>query len=236
MGKQHMHGCGPHPGWAGCGPRSVLADAGPAPVPVDARPPIAVDLRERDRRVVEEIAGHDEAQIGFQGIKRSLDLHPEALRRSLKRLQEDGFVEKRDYGYALTEAGHRLLAGRAVADDAVRPIPVAALLLPSHLGPDVVVERFARRWFEGLHWYGVSEGSGETTLTWLTERGGHPVRLRIGMGGLRVEVTLREAGTDEGLSAAAPLVASVAQLLRERPAPPVPAIGAQGPAPAVQPT
>lgn len=186
---------------------------GPQTTPESARALAA--MRERDRQVLEEIATGDDTQVGFQGIKRRLDLHPEALRRVLRRLQGDGFVEKRDFGYALSDAGHRLLAGRMIQDEHVRPTPVAGLLLPSHVTPGRVIEALARRWFDGLHWYGLAEGMGEATLTWLTERGGDSVRLRVGMGRVRIEAALRDAGTDQGLAAAAPLVAAVAGLLRE---------------------
>lgn len=180
-------------------------------------------LPQRDQDVLQEIARGGEAQVGFQGIKRRLELHPEALRRVLARLQRDAVIEKGPYGYALAPEGKRMLAGTLLPAESVRPIPVAGLLLPRHLSPQDILDRLARRWFDGLHWYGMSDGYGEATLMWLTTEG-NAVRLRVGVGRLRLDVSIPDAGLDEALAATAPLVGAVTELIRSSakssPAPP----------------
>lgn len=185
------------------GPRATTSAEG-------SRPP--QDLAERDWKILMELAGGDDSLVGFQGIKRRLDLHPEALRRSLSRLVRSGEVEKTDGGYRLSESGHNRIRGVELPRTARRPVPVAAFLLPSRISLDVLAERFSGRWFDGLHWYGVEPSPGQTVLKWLTHSEAF-VTLRVGAGVVRVEAAGQD-GPDALVEAAAPLVAAVASWLR----------------------
>jgi len=61
---------------------------------------------------------------------------------------------------------------------------------------DRIVERLARRWFNGLRWYGLVATPREQVLTWLTESEGSVVQLRLadGMLGLEAEKPREDAG------------------------------------------
>lgn len=178
-----------------------------------ADPPRGDVRSRRDWNVLSELARGDNAHVGFQGLKRRLELHPEALRRSLARLIGSGEVSKVDGGgYRLTESGHGLIAGATTASAHRPPLPVAAFLLPSGLTPDGLAQRFAGRWFDGLYWYALEPNGAETCLKWLTPDDA-VVGLRVGMGVVRVEVAGHER-PDARVRAAAPLVAAVAGWLR----------------------
>lgn len=166
----------------------------------------------RDWNVLLELARGDDSLVGFQGIKRRLDLHPEALRRSLTRLVRSGEVEKTDGGYRLTDSGHASIRGVELPRPAGRPVPVAAFLLPSQISMDALAERFSGRWFDGLHWYGIEPSPGQTVLKWLTHSDTF-VTIRTGAGVVRVEADGKD-GADALVHAAAPLVAAVASWLR----------------------
>jgi hypothetical protein len=179
----------------------------------DASGPVPEGWSERDWRILLELARGDDALVGFQGLKRRLELHPEALRRSLSRLVESGEVAKTASGYRLTDAGHDRVAGASVPRVRGPPFTVAAFLVPSRIPADAVVDRFTGRWFDGLYWYGVEPADAETVLTWLTPDD-DAVRLRLGMGVASVEVAGR-ADPDVRVVAASPLVAAVAAWLRQ---------------------
>jgi DNA-binding Lrp family transcriptional regulator len=144
-------------------------------------------LRERDRQILLELAKGDDSQVAFQGLRRRLDLHPQALQRSLKRLESDGFVRRDAFGYGLSEQGLALFQGEGAAVARPRGVPLVTGLLPAHVEPAHVVERLGKRWFEGLGWDGLSQGPGETVLNWRRKDGGE-IRLRLTHGGFRIEV------------------------------------------------
>ena len=145
-------------------------------------------LRERDQAILCELARGDDAQVGFQGLRRRLDLHQEALRRSLGRLERDGYVRRHPHGYGLTPKGSAVFEGDVSRHIDRRTTPVAQVILPADLDAVDLVDSLSRRWFRGLRWYGLTQGPGETTLMWETEPEGGLVRLRVGVGTATAEV------------------------------------------------
>lgn len=166
----------------GLAPERGIADAVADEVP---------DLDDREMDVLTELARDEDGRTAFQGLRRKLGLHQQALTRTLRRLERQGVVQHDADGYALTGQGHAALRGRAsLAPARGEMLPVLQALLPPTVTAEDVAQRLARRWFRDLRWYGRSDAPGGTTLTWLTVDGGLRVRVRFagGMAALEVEV------------------------------------------------
>ena len=149
------------------------------------------DLDDREFDVLAELARQEEGRTAFQGLRRRLGLHQQALTRTLRRLERHGVVEHDSQGYALTGQGHAALRGRApLAARRSEVLPLLQALLPPSVTAEDVADRLARRWFRDLRWYGRADGASGTTLSWLTVDRGLLVRVRFqaGMAVLEVEV------------------------------------------------
>jgi hypothetical protein len=82
------------------GLRSFMGqDADPASLSAESLP----RLDERVRGLLAEFPG----SVAFQGLRRTLGVHPESLTRALRRLERDGEIERTDEGYRLTVATAR---------------------------------------------------------------------------------------------------------------------------------
>lgn len=161
-------------------------------------------LEPRQVRVLWELSRLGDATVAFSGVRRRLDLHPQALTRTLDRLVQADLVARTDDGYRLTDAGFRSVACCA-GEAGPRTAPLFAAVVPPHLDPDDVADRLAGRWFQGLHWYGRADGPGEVTLAWLTDPDARIVRLRMVGGTLTVEAEVDPGqdgrpGVDDGTS------------------------------------
>lgn len=176
-------------------------------------------LEPRQARVLWELSRLGDATVAFSGVRRRLDLHPQALTRTLDRLVDAGLADRAaddegSDGYRLTEEGFRSVACCA-GEAGPRTTPLVCAVVPAHLDADDVADRLAGRWFQGLHWYGQAEGPGETTLAWLTDPDARMVRLRLVGGMLTVEAETDDGtnvtseldlddGADEGTGSASP--------------------------------
>lgn len=172
----------------------------------------AAALEERDRSVLAELAREMDAWVTFQGLRRQLGVHQQALSRTLRRLEADGLVAHDGKGYQLTDRGAQALQGHAWRPAPAKPLPVLEALLPPHVAPGDVAAQLARRWFGGLRWYAQSEGPGETTLHWLTEVGKGRVSVRIHGGAVTLEVQPDAHDPTQGFAAVRPVLAALAEL------------------------
>jgi DNA-binding HxlR family transcriptional regulator len=149
-------------------------------------------LDERELAVVAALRA--EERTAFQGLRRKLGLHQQALTRTLRRLERQGVVERDARGYALTAQGKsavKAIVPLATARKNVDLLPVLQALLPPTVTADDVAERLARRWFRDLRWYGRSDATpGEVALSWLTVDTGALVRVRFAHGMAVLEVEL----------------------------------------------
>ncbi|HVL47481.1 MAG TPA: MarR family transcriptional regulator [Candidatus Thermoplasmatota archaeon] len=172
---------------------------------------VADALPDRELSILTELAREGDARVAFQGLRRRLDVHQQALVRTLRRLESRGLVARDPAGYRLTEAGFAALEGRSVSPVPGASITLVSALLPPHVEAEAVAELLGRRWFRGLRWYGQSGGPGEIVLTWTTEAEGARVRVRAGAGTVTVESDVppgghpRFAGAHAVLSAIAEL-------------------------------
>lgn len=186
-------------------------------------------LEDRERAVLAELAREGEARVAFQGLRRRLELHQEALARTLRRLERDGLVAHDDKGYKLTEQGFAALRGLALHHGRREVLPVLQAVLPPQVTAESVAEHLAHRWFRGLRWYGQSEAPGETTLTWLAEPGNGLVRVRVTGGTLSLEVEMAPASPGRSFAAARSVLSALAELYGLAPdAPDVASAGAYG--------
>lgn len=185
----------------GVGPASVNgAIGGPRFIPAwvledtvrDAIEPYEGDsaLPNHDLQVLSLLGAEGPAQVTFQGIKRSLDIHQESLSRALRRLQDDGLVQSTTKGYVLSPDG--LAKAQALVRDTRSPsVPVLRTVLPGDQEGRYAAEGLRQRWFGSLRWYGYSQDAGGTTLSWTTEDGG--VRLDARFEGVLLSVDARLA-------------------------------------------
>lgn len=185
-----------------------------APAAAEAPPPSSTPtpsppLEERERSVLVELARELDAWVTFQGLRRQLGVHQQALARTLRRLEQQGLIAHAGKGYQLTGAGFSALrSARPAAADARPAIPIVHALLPPHVQPDAVASQLSRRWFGGLRWYGQSEGPGETSLHWMADK--TRVTVRVGAGGVTLEV--EDTGDARAYAAARPVLAALSEL------------------------
>lgn len=190
-----------------------------------AHPVGAPQLEERERTVLAELAREVDAWVSFQGLRRQLRVHQQALSRTLRRLEGEGLVAHDGKGYQLTDKGVAALHGQALPLHGHAALPQAPLsrsepasltvleaLLPPHAGAGDVAALLSRRWFAGLRWFAQSEGPGETALHWLVEPGSGRVTVRVSGGALTLEVTPDPADPGRGFAAARPVLAALAEV------------------------
>ena len=173
-------------------------------VPRASNPLAGLDLAGREQTVVEELGRFGDARIAFQGLRRRLGLHPQALTRTLRSLERAGIVGHDERGYFVAPKHRNAFEEASTA--AFRP--VFAAILPPHVEPKHLAEQLSRRWFQGLRWYGITEQPGEYILHWILEADLASVRLRITPRGVGLELENGAAGLP--FEAAAPILQAVA--------------------------
>lgn len=192
-----------------------MAEAEARDAPATSMPsfaPPALEPRERD--VLAELAREAEASVSFQGLRRQLGLHQQALTRTLRRLEAAGLVAREEQrGYSLTDVGARALGGRSPTGvgGAAHPATLVHALLPPHVSPEQVAASLARRWFGGLRWHGQAEGPGETSLHWVVEPGRQRVTVRVADGSISLEADVPSGDAARVYAAARPVLAAIAE-------------------------
>lgn len=185
------------------------ADVPAAESPTPSALPATPSLEERERTVLVELAREVDAWVTFQGLRRQLGVHQQALARTLRRLEQAGLIAHAGKGYQLTDAGFSALRTDRPGSAQARPaIPVVHALLPPHVQPNAVAQQLSRRWFGGLRWYGQSEGPGETSLHWMAEK--TKVTVRVSPGSVTLEV--EDTGDARAYAAARPVLAALSEL------------------------
>jgi hypothetical protein len=183
----------------------------PPATPHGLTPP-APSLEERERSVLSELAREVDAWVTFQGLRRQLGVHQQALSRTLRRLAADGLVAHDGKGYQLTDRGAQALRGQAFPPPVGKPMQVLEALLPPYVSAGDVAAQLSRRWFGGLRWYAQSEGPGETVLHWMTENGKGRISVRVHGAGLTLEVQADPSDPTGGFSAVRPVLAALAEI------------------------
>ncbi|MEM3670124.1 MAG: helix-turn-helix domain-containing protein [Thermoprotei archaeon] len=141
----------------------------------------------RDREILDFIL-RSGVELSFQGIRRGMGIHQEALSRGLKRLQEQGLIVKRDNVY--TPVGGML-------KESSQWYVIIESVLPFDISVSDLSEAMAGKWFDGLRWFGAS--SDGSKLIWTTPDG--LVKLRVQFVGNELIIETDAYGS-ERLSAA----------------------------------
>lgn len=147
-------------------------------------------LPDHDLEVLSLLSAEGTAQVTFQGIRRSLDMHQESLSRALRRLQDDGLIHSTPDGYVVSPEG-LVKAQAVVRDTGLPPVPVLRTVLPGEQEGRYAAEGLRQRWFGSLRWYGYSLDATGTTLSWITEDG--EIRLDARFEGVLLSVNARLA-------------------------------------------
>jgi biotin operon repressor len=178
----------------------------------ERRPPEAAGapLEDRERTVLAELSREMDAWVTFQGLRRQLGVHQQALARTLRRLEDQGLVQHDGKGYQLTDRGAALLRGQPLPAQG-QAFTVLEALLPPHLTAEDVAASLSRRWFGGLRWYAQSEAAGEVALHWVPETGKGRVTVRVQGAALTLEVQ-GDAASPASYAALRPVMAALAEL------------------------
>lgn len=183
------------------------ANAFPSAQPLSASEPT---LEERERSVLAEIGREVDASVSFQGLRRQLGVHQQALARTLRRLQGQGWIAHEGRGYQLTAAGFAALHGESGPMPPKHVLPLVQAMLPPHVSAGDVSRHLSRRWFGDLRWYGQSEAPGETSLHWMADR--TRVTVRVSMDSIIIEVEDEPGSPSKPFFAARPVLAAIAEL------------------------
>lgn len=174
----------------------------------------AVD--ERDRAVLKAFSDDAEATLAFQGIRRSLNLHPEKLSRALRRLEEAGAVSRTKDGYKLTEAGVRAVPAPERAR--TERLTVLDTMVPATVTAEAVVEHLKLKWFANLRWVGFTAHEEAVALRWVTEDGRKRVTATFSAGRLLVDVEGELAdGVSDAIAGAQAIVAHITRAAARAP-------------------
>lgn len=174
----------------------------------------AVD--DRDRAVLKAFADDAEATLAFQGIRRSLNLHPEKLSRALRRLEGAGVIVHTKDGYKLTEAG--IKAVPADERGTVERLTIMDTMVPALVSPEAVVEQLKLKWFSNLRWVGFASHNGVVALRWVTEDGRTRVTATLDQGRLVVDAEGALAdGVGDAITGAQAIFAHIARAAAQSP-------------------
>lgn len=169
-------------------------------------------LSERDTNVLHVIGEEDLTSFTFEGLKRRLGVHPEALSRILYRLEDQGIVEKGLGGYKVTSKVKEFLRFHPLSKREPR-VPLLQTLLPFDVSIQQVVSDLRGKWFGMLRWLGYSENDEGITLKWVTEDGGIQVDANFSDGELSIEAKLLwEKDLNVALKASYQLMGYIAKL------------------------
>lgn len=154
-----------------------------------------------DLAILKAIGGDDDAQqFSFQGIRRKLGLHQETLSRALRRLQRDGYIEKLEHSYTISEKGQTTISTGKRIDELTGerdsyPVVLLQSVLPSELNLQQLVDSMSYKWFGNLRWLGSSSRSGITTLSWITSESGLTISVKIKDDTLTIETYPRTSSS-----------------------------------------
>ncbi len=143
---------------------------------------------------------HDTQQFSFQGIRRKLGLHQETLSRALHRLQRDGFIERMDNSYAISEKGQSAVSpskrpGEKTGKSDSYSVILLQSVLPEDLNQQQLADSMSYKWFGNLRWLGSAFRNGTTTLSWITSETGLTIFVKIRDDLLTIETYPRDFGS-----------------------------------------
>jgi len=153
-----------------------------------------------DLVILNAMGDDDDAQnLSFQGIRRKLGLHQETLSRALHRLQRDGYVERLEHAYRISQKGlstissrHQRMGPGIEAND-----PYSIVLLRAVLPPDLnlnsLFDSLSYKWFGNLRWLGSTQSPNSSTLSWITSNSELKISVKIKDDTLTIETYPRDS-------------------------------------------
>jgi len=153
------------------------------------------DPRVEDRVV--RILSEQNGAIAFNGLRRSLRVHPESLTRALRRLERYGLIERGTAGYRLVRSSTEEPEGHDPQEASLTraAVPVAEVTMMPGLDPTQVLGLLAGRWAGQLRWVGIYERPGAPRLVWSRTDG--PGHVLLGFEGRTVRVFAEPAAPGE---------------------------------------
>jgi DNA-binding Lrp family transcriptional regulator len=150
-----------------------------------------------DFAILRAMGDDDTQNISFQGIKRKLGLHQETLSRALHRLQRDGYVERLEHAYRISQKGMSTISQvqpRTHRLEANDPYSVTLLraILPQGFNVRALVDSLSYKWFGNLRWLGSTQIPNLTTLSWMTNEGGLKISVKVRDDSLSIETYPRD--------------------------------------------
>lgn len=172
-----------------------------------------LDVRVRD--LLSEFPG----PVAFQGLRRTLGVHPESLTRALRRLERDGEVQKTRDGYRLAEAetpSRRPTSPSSPQAPRWMEQPRVELRLSPGEQASNLLGQLSARWFGEFRWVGSFEEGRRTTLLWVSRDGQEQLGLELEGDLLRIQQqgTTRASGPSSRPFAAYELLQHVLAALR----------------------
>jgi hypothetical protein len=140
-----------------------------------------------DDRVV-RLLGEQHGAMAFNGLRRSLGVHPETLTRALRRLERYGVVEHASMGYRLVNGDGEESPPNGSAEAPIAPSwrGIAEVQLAPGIDGRQLLGLLAGRWAGQLRWIGLYEREDEPLLVWSRADGPGHVLLGFRNGSLRV--------------------------------------------------
>jgi len=172
------------------------------------------DLDEREREVLAFLSTEQNGYFSFQGLRRRLGFHQEALARTLKRLEEVQAIERSPQGYKLR--GKSTSFSFSVKTNQALPRPIIDAYLPAQIDVTVLFQRLKGRWFSNFRWLGYSHDGDKLAMSWISEDGHLQLQARIGGGKIIIAIdSLTSADESDQVAAAYQLFDHVSKVAEE---------------------
>jgi DNA-binding Lrp family transcriptional regulator len=172
------------------------------PVGQDGSGMDSLELPSANDLTILKAMGYDEAaeNLSFQGIRRKLGLHQETLSRALRRLQRDGYVERLEHAYRVSQKGMSTISQvqpRIHSAEASDPYSVVLLqaVLPQDFNVSSLIESLSYKWFGNLRWLGSTQSPNSTTLSWITSESGLKISVKVKDDALTIETYPRDSSS-----------------------------------------
>jgi DNA-binding HxlR family transcriptional regulator len=151
--------------------------------------------------ILRAMGDDDDAQdISFQGIKRKLGLHQETLSRALHRLQRDGYIERLEKAYRISQKGMSTISQvrpriRTVEENDPYSVTLLQAILPRDFNVNSLVESLSYKWFGNLRWLGSTQSPNSAVMSWVTNESGLKISVKVKDDALTIETYPRNANS-----------------------------------------
>jgi hypothetical protein len=146
------------------------------------------ELLERDSHLLQVVYDHKLSSFTFDGLRRLVGTHQETLSRSLRRLEEGGFIRRTDSGYVLQRDS---MGVRSEGWSSWLRIPVLSMVLPLNFDQEQILRLLRGRWFGELRWLGHTAQDGEFVLHWVSNDGKVGVDAGLSRGKLQIDALIK---------------------------------------------